>query len=76
MRFRVPYREGIEPHALFGAQPSNPLNVLELTVMRCVEVVKDDACRNGGVGLVQPKPLQRPRGELPFDLVECMGFGI
>ena len=74
--FKIPHREGIEPHALFGTQSANALNVFELTVMCCVQVVKDDTCRDGGVRrIVQPKPLQRTRGELLFDLVECMGFG-
>ena len=68
-------RESVQPHSFVGTQTPDALNVVELSVMGRLQVVQDRACGDGRQRrVVEPKPLQRARGELAGNLVGGVGF--
>ena len=59
--FEVAHREAVQPHSLVWPKPADALKVIQLAVVRGVQVMQHGTHRHGGErGVVQPKSLQRP----------------
>ena len=74
--FEVAHREAVQPHSFVWPKPADSLEVIQLAMVRGVQVVQHYTHGHGGErGVVQPKSLQGPCAKLLFDQVVGVGFG-